>query len=481
MGFTLDEKKAWDYLYGKIQNKYGVAGLIGNLCAESSVISYRMQGDYQPGYAKSKDYTARVDSGAISRETFANDGIGYGLAQWTYITRAKALYDFAKSKDVSIGDLDMQLEFLMKELTTQYKSVLNTLKNATSVLQASNAVLFDFENPLVQNEKVQKERADLGEKYYTQFANNVETEGTTNMGYANYTKKKSVKVSAHFYSTEFDCHGSGCCSKTIINERLIEFLEEIRVHFNAPVTVTSAYRCPTHNRNIGGATGSRHSKGDAADIVVKGVAPRAVAQYAESIGILGIGLYETQADGYFVHIDTRDYKSFWYGQAQRAMSTFGGSYGGSSNASASSNANTGFQIIDRYDRGDAIKDVQNKLIKLGYPCKLSGYYDDDTFEAVCSFQDAYNIGVDGIVGYQTMTALNKAAEEAGSSTARVVKVTASVLNIRKGPGTNYAITGAIRDKGIYRVVSEATGTGASKWGKLSDGRGWISLDYCTIP
>jgi hypothetical protein len=79
-----------------------------------------------------------------------------------------------------------------------------------------------------------------------------------------------------------------------------------------------------HNSRVGGAPGSRHSKGDAADIVVKGHSPREVAQYCESIGIKGIGLYETAADGYFVHIDTRDYQSFWYGQKEEKRTTFGG-------------------------------------------------------------------------------------------------------------------------------------------------------------
>jgi uncharacterized protein YcbK (DUF882 family) len=46
---------------------------------------------------------------------------------------------------------------------------------------------------------------------------------------------------------------------------------------------------------------------------VTGVKPAQVAEYAEQIGILGIGLYETDNDGHFVHIDTRDTKSFWYG------------------------------------------------------------------------------------------------------------------------------------------------------------------------
>ena len=50
----------------------------------------------------------------------------------------------------------------------------------------------------------------------------------------------------------------------------------------------------------------------AADIAVRGIAPAEVAKYAEFIGILGIGLYETDVDGYFVHVDTRTTKSFSY-------------------------------------------------------------------------------------------------------------------------------------------------------------------------
>lgn len=58
-----------------------------------------------------------------------------------------------------------------------------------------------------------------------------------------------------------------------------------------------------------------------------------------------------------------------------------------------------------------------------------------------------------------------------------VKVTTDVLNIRKGAGTNYAVTGSIKDKGTYTIVAEATGKGATKWGKLKSGAGWIALDY----
>lgn len=62
-----------------------------------------------------------------------------------------------------------------------------------------------------------------------------------------------------------------------------------------------------------------------------------------------------------------------------------------------------------------------------------------------------------------------------------VRVTISDLNIRKGPGTNHAKTGKCTGKGVFTIVEEADGQGASKWGLLksyADKRnGWISLDH----
>lgn len=60
-----------------------------------------------------------------------------------------------------------------------------------------------------------------------------------------------------------------------------------------------------------------------------------------------------------------------------------------------------------------------------------------------------------------------------------VRITAEELNIRKGPGTGYSTNGSIKGKGVYTIVAEASGAGATKWGKLKSGTGWISLDYTT--
>lgn len=139
-----------------------------------------------------------------------------------------------------------------------------------------------------------------------------------------YTKGSKTKLSTNFNVSEFACKGNGCCSTVKVDTQLVNYLQMIRDHFKKPVVITSAYRCAKHNKNVGGATGSYHTYGEAADIVIDGVKPAEIAKYAESLGILGIGLYETAKDGYFVHVDTRAKKSFWYGQACAYRSTFGG-------------------------------------------------------------------------------------------------------------------------------------------------------------
>ena len=140
-------------------------------------------------------------------------------------------------------------------------------------------------------------------------------------------KRDRIQLCKNFNSYEFRCGlGRPCsCQTTLIDKKLVEILQMIRDHWPGhAVHITSGYRCPAYNRSVSRATGSYHSKGMAADITVDGVVPREVAKYAESIGVLGIGLYETQADGFFVHVDTRTYKSFWYGQEQAPRTTFGG-------------------------------------------------------------------------------------------------------------------------------------------------------------
>lgn len=114
-------------------------------------------------------------------------------------------------------------------------------------------------------------------------------------------------VSEHFKVKEF-AQKDGKCDKIIIDSELVEVLEDVRAHFNAPVIITSGYRTPEYNAKIGGAKNSQHTKGKAADIRVKRVLASKVQQYLKHKywDTYGIGSYWN-----FTHIDTREKKARW--------------------------------------------------------------------------------------------------------------------------------------------------------------------------
>lgn len=166
---TDNEKPIWDYLYSKIGNAYGVAGLMGNLYAESALRPNNLQNTYEKSLGLTDvQYTAAVDDGSYTN--FVKDSAGYGLAQWTYWSRKQALQEYAKATSKSIGDLDMQLGFIWKELSEGYKALLKTLQTATSVTDASTAVLTQYERPADQGASVQTKRAGYGQTYYDKYA-----------------------------------------------------------------------------------------------------------------------------------------------------------------------------------------------------------------------------------------------------------------------------------------------------------------------
>lgn len=177
-GTTADEKTIWDFLMNKIGNAYGVAGLMGNLYAESALKSNNLQNSYETklGYTD-VSYTQAVDNGSYTN--FAKDSAGYGLAQWTYWSRKQNLLNYAKSVGKSVGDLNTQLAFLYKELSEGYSAVLTTLKSATTVRAASDAVLTKFERPADQSSSVQAKRAEYGQKYYDKYASKTTTTSPT--------------------------------------------------------------------------------------------------------------------------------------------------------------------------------------------------------------------------------------------------------------------------------------------------------------
>ncbi len=215
--WSTTEQALYTFFKGKGLNDNGIFGLFGNLYAESGMNPKNLQnsGEKRLGFTDDA-YTAAVDNGTYGN--FVKDSAGYGLAQWTYYTRKQGLLDYARSQGASIGDLQAQAEFLYKELSTGYKSVLSVLMTACSIREASDAVLLHFERPADQSDSVQKKRASYGEEYaalYKTEGGNTMTEKELRQQPVNYlTKYLGISEgSAEHKAILATFNNSGLCSR----------------------------------------------------------------------------------------------------------------------------------------------------------------------------------------------------------------------------------------------------------------------------
>ena len=161
-----NESVIWNFLTRHGLTDCGVAGLMGNLYAESLLNPRNLETAYETklGYTDTT-YTKSVDDGSYTN--FSKDSAGYGLAQWTYGPRKRNLLEYAKSTGCSIGDLTMQLNFLIKELTSpEYISLWNSLKTARSIYDATVDVMIKYEKPANISSFARNQRYNYSKSIY---------------------------------------------------------------------------------------------------------------------------------------------------------------------------------------------------------------------------------------------------------------------------------------------------------------------------
>lgn len=100
----------------------------------------------------------------------------------------------------------------------------------------------------------------------------------------------------HFTEREFACK---CCGKVVVATELLEKLETARTLSNVPFHITSGYRCPEHNRAVGGVADSAHTRGCAADIST----PDNVTRMHVMEGIMVADFNRIGIDSGFIHVD----------------------------------------------------------------------------------------------------------------------------------------------------------------------------------
>ena len=140
-----------------------------------------------------------------------NDSVGYGLVQWTYWSRKKALYNYAKSNNKSIGDCKMQLEFMVSEMAG-YLGLVDIIRNASNIREPSDFIIVNYERPANQSESVKVSRASFGQKYFDKYASKVNStpvQNTTPVITQPTEKKYSVGDIVDFTGTRHYTRSSG--------------------------------------------------------------------------------------------------------------------------------------------------------------------------------------------------------------------------------------------------------------------------------
>lgn len=110
-------------------------------------------------------------------------------------------------------------------------------------------------------------------------------------------------ISPHFSARSFACHCGGQlvgCRRTLVLRPLLQSLESLRT-LDPTIGIGSGYRCPSHNREVGGANASQHLYGTAADVEINGTVDQVRALHL----FAGIG-YKAKAPHRVTHVDRRD-------------------------------------------------------------------------------------------------------------------------------------------------------------------------------
>lgn len=440
------EERIWSYLKGQGLTDAGAAGLMGNLYAESGLRPNNLQNSYEKtlGYTDAA-YTEAVDSGVYVN--FTGDSAGYGLAQWTYSTRKAALLAYAKKTGKSVGDLEMQLGFLMQEMSTSFKAVLNTLKSASTLRAASDAVLLQFERPADKSESNKERRAKFGQTYLTKYGKTTAGGGTAVKGFSNSPLVTYTLISPNRTKNRnhaIDTITIHCFVGQVNAKRGCEVFQPSskKASCNYVVGFDGSIGLCVGEKDRSWCTGGTDGKGN--PIRVNGISG-------------------SSNDYQAITIEVASDNTHPYAITDKAMAAL-------IELCADICRRNGIKkLLWKGDKNLVGKvDQQNLTVHRWFANKACP--GDYIYQRLGDIATKVNVKLGA-------SATSPAPAAPVSKVPYKVRITATDLRIRKGPGTNNAIVSVIKP-GAYTIVSEATGEGATLWGKLKSGVGWVSLDYC---
>ena len=444
-------RQIWDFMREQGLNDYAIAGLLGNIYAESRINPINLQNSCNTRLSMTDEqYTSAVDRGTYS--LFAVDSAGYGLCQWTSSGRKQNLYNHCKLCGCSIGNLAMQLDFLWQELNGSYKSVLKVLQSAKTVSEAARVVMLKFERPADQSEAKQLLRVSYAEEFYTKYATR-ETEKeclvmkiAIDAGHGKYTSgKRCDKILDANQTREW-----------VLNDRIADRLEAL----------LEAYDCEV--LRVDDTTGLT-------DVSLKNRVNKANNWGADvyisthhNAGILRklIGYLKKLAGGTVVY--------YYSSKAEREKQ-----------AQALYDAVVGLTglVGDRASKVSKYPYYVLKNTKMPAFLIENGFMDSPTDVPIILSEDHANKTAQGLLNFlvsefKLVKVKNTAATDAVATSFKV-KVIVPELNYRAGAGTDHKVKGTIKDKGIYTIVETAKSDNGSTWGLLKSFQkqrnGWVNI------
>lgn len=223
-----------DYMRSKGLTDEGIAGLLGNLYVESGIYPHNLQNNGNKALnVTDEEFTAMVDNGTY--KDFVTDRYGYGICQWTSSGRKQGYLDYVHEKNVSIGDLQTQIEYLYKELALSYKNVLNVLVDVNSTISdCARIVMTKFERPKNQSEENQLKRVGYAEDFYNKYFSDDKTKKDKPMD----TLIVALSAGHYKYTSGKRCLKSIDPNETrewYLNSRIAELVEKKLVDYDVMI------------------------------------------------------------------------------------------------------------------------------------------------------------------------------------------------------------------------------------------------------
>ena len=408
----------FEFLATRLGNEIGAAALMGNLYIESKLQPVYLEGSYSRKFKlTSQEYTDIFDS-ITEREidTFCRDGAGYGIAQWTFWSRKKALWACAIKMGKSVGDLDVQLNYLWDELQS-YKSVIAALKSATDLRYASDIVALKYEKPSHTEEKYLQNRANWGQKFYDEYANKEEK----NLAFKTVAVKDLVDHCMRFYNEHwgyiYGAHGQIWTQKAQnaatdpqtkkygqqwVGKHVIDCsgvwwlsMQELGSYmYHGSNTMWNKYCVAKGRLNKGKRTDGQELKiGTAIYTGIKDGDHNHVGIYIGDGQVLEAGGCQ------YGVILTKVTLAKWTCWGEMKYVDYGNT--DTKEPESTGNITITYPTLRQGDRGEVVTQLQDFLSNAGSSLKIDGIFGNGTASAVRAFQKKNGLDADGIVGPKT--------------------------------------------------------------------------------